>query len=141
MSDDLSYGGLRRLVSELELHDYTRLIVENPGRFGATYMIRPGSATQLIAHGVASFVPQLFPSFIWVLQRPADSATNESDAPRQIVTAQTMRKYVHQRKPPRLNMSRALVKNITSYSVLQALQYVAPLLTLPVLTRSLGTTA
>jgi len=72
----LGYAGLRRLVSALELLDYTNAIVSNPTRFGADYMIRPGSLTQRAARTTLALAPQLFPNFIWLLKRTPDrSAT------------------------------------------------------------------
>jgi phosphatidylinositol alpha-1,6-mannosyltransferase len=70
----LGYGGLRRLVSTMELHDYTCAIIEDPARFGAEYMIHPGSMTQRAARTVLKFIPQIFPNFIWLLKRPTGSA-------------------------------------------------------------------
>jgi phosphatidylinositol alpha-1,6-mannosyltransferase len=70
----LSYGGLRRLVNAMELHDYTCAIVEDPARFGAEYMIHPGSMTQRAARTVLNLLPQIFPNFIWLLKRPTGTA-------------------------------------------------------------------
>ncbi len=66
----LGYGGLRRLTATLQLHDYTHLIVNEPQRYAASYMIRPGSLLQRAAAFVLRLAPQVFPNFIWLLKKP-----------------------------------------------------------------------
>jgi 2-polyprenyl-3-methyl-5-hydroxy-6-metoxy-1,4-benzoquinol methylase len=65
----LGYGGLRRLVREFELHDYTPAIVDDPSRYGAHYMIQPGSMLQHLAKALLRLAPHIFPNFIWLLER------------------------------------------------------------------------
>jgi 2-polyprenyl-3-methyl-5-hydroxy-6-metoxy-1,4-benzoquinol methylase len=65
----LSYWGLRRLVRGFRLHDYTRLLIEQPEHFHVGYLLKPGSATQRIAQGVARFAYGFVPTYIWVLEK------------------------------------------------------------------------
>jgi ubiquinone/menaquinone biosynthesis C-methylase UbiE len=69
------YQGLRRLVSGMDLLDYTAPILEDPAKFGADYMIRPGSLTQHAACAVLNLIPHVFPNFIWLLKRPIEDET------------------------------------------------------------------
>lgn len=70
----LGYYGLRHLVAPMRLHDYTRAIVTKPEKYHASYMIRPDSLTQHAAAALLVLVPQLFPNFIWLLEKPAPSS-------------------------------------------------------------------
>ncbi|HEY7841657.1 MAG TPA: class I SAM-dependent methyltransferase [Gammaproteobacteria bacterium] len=67
----LGYWGLKRLVRRFRVHDYTRLIVAEPDRFHAEYMLTPGSVKTRIARFVARHVYWLMPTYIWLLEKPA----------------------------------------------------------------------
>jgi SAM-dependent methyltransferase len=64
----LTWWGLRRLVRDFALEDYTRRIVDDPARFEAAYMIRPGSLKQRLASLVVRAVPQLSPGYVCILR-------------------------------------------------------------------------
>lgn len=65
----LSYWKLKRLVHKFELIDYTRLIVDNPSQFSATYMLEPGATKTKIAQWVVKHAFWLCPSYIWILKK------------------------------------------------------------------------
>ena len=68
-----SYWGLRRLCRDFHIVDYSRKVIAEPERFGADYMLKPGSTRQRLANIVASTMPWLAPH-IWLLQKPATTA-------------------------------------------------------------------
>lgn len=61
---------LRRLVSRFELVDYTVRVIDEPDRFGASYMLRPGSRKQRLARLIARWAYWLVPGYLWVLRKP-----------------------------------------------------------------------
>jgi len=65
-----SYWGLRKLIKRFELVDYTAKMIEQPEKFGVTYMIPPSSRKQAIAKVVTKFAFWLVPSYIWLLRKP-----------------------------------------------------------------------
>ncbi len=65
----LSYWGLRRLVADFEVIDYTRHIVEDPERFGADYMLPPGAFKTRVARFMVGYLPWLMPGYIWLLRK------------------------------------------------------------------------
>lgn len=67
-----TYWGLRRLVRNFRLHDLTRMLTDDPERYGVDYMLPPGSGKAALARAVARYAPWLVPSYIWLLEKPAD---------------------------------------------------------------------
>lgn len=67
----LTMWGLKKIVSQFELIDYTRKVVQDPVRFEATDMIRPGGMTQKISLALLRHAYWLFPGYIWLLRKPA----------------------------------------------------------------------
>ncbi len=65
----LTYWGLRRLVQDFEVVDYTRRIVGEPARFHAEYMIRPNTLQGRAARLLLDTAYWLSPGYIWVLRR------------------------------------------------------------------------
>lgn len=63
---------LRRLVRRFELLDYTVRVIDEPARFGASYMLHQGSRKQRIAQVVARWAYWLVPGYLWVLRKPGD---------------------------------------------------------------------
>lgn len=62
----LSVWGLRRLVREFEVNDYTHKILSDPDRYSARYML--GSGIKLwIARTVARIAYGVFPGYVWIL--------------------------------------------------------------------------
>jgi len=63
--------GLRRLVADFEIIDYTARIVADPVEFCATDMITSGTLHQKLALQVLKYAFWLFPGYIWLLKKPA----------------------------------------------------------------------
>ncbi len=70
-----SYWNLRKLVRRFELVDYTVKMIEQSDKFGVAYMLPPGSCKQIIAKVVAKLAFWLVPSYIWLLKKPGEIAT------------------------------------------------------------------
>jgi ubiquinone/menaquinone biosynthesis C-methylase UbiE len=68
----LSYWGLKALIRPFTHIEYTRKIIENPEQYGAEYMLKPNTKKSLIARIVAKYAVWLLPSYIWILENPAD---------------------------------------------------------------------
>lgn len=68
----LSYRALKALFSSFQLHDYSRAIIQDPARFGADYMLSPGSSKWRAANIMARLAPWATPH-IWLLQKPRAS--------------------------------------------------------------------
>ncbi len=67
----LSYWGLKYLVRQFKVVDYTRKLIEQPSTFGVEYMLVPGSYKWRIAMWVVKNVYWVTP-YIWLLEKPAD---------------------------------------------------------------------
>lgn len=65
-----SYWGLKKLVNEFEIHDYTKSIISNPKKYAAEYMLRPGSKKHNIASLLVKYVYWAMPGYIWIIQKP-----------------------------------------------------------------------
>lgn len=65
----LSYWGLKKLVHQFEIHDYTKKIIENSHLFHVDYMLKEGSIKAKIAKLVVNNAYWLFPSYIWLLKK------------------------------------------------------------------------
>lgn len=63
--------GLKRLVSQFEVIDYTRRFIRDPRAHRTEDKIRPGSFTQKIALFAADHFYYLLPGYIWLLRKPA----------------------------------------------------------------------
>ena len=64
-----SLGGLRKLVRQFELDDYTVKVIDDPVRYHAEDMLPPGSAKQAVAKGLARYSYALVPTYLWVLRK------------------------------------------------------------------------
>jgi len=67
----LSYWGLKKLVRQFDIIDYTRHIIEQPVRFRADYMIRPNSTKAKLAKFISRRAYWLCPTYIWLLRKTA----------------------------------------------------------------------
>lgn len=65
----LSHNGLRDLVREFTIIDYTSKIIRDPSRFGADYMLLEGSFKHRFANLVVRNAFWLCPGYIWLLQK------------------------------------------------------------------------
>ena len=66
----LSLWGLRRLVRDFEVTDYSLRVVRDPERFHATEMVRPGSLKQTVSLALLETAYWLCPTYIWILRKP-----------------------------------------------------------------------
>lgn len=65
-----SYRGLKKLVSEFEITDYTLEIIRNPDKFSAHDMITKKSIKYYFVNFIARIFYFLVPTYIWVLTKP-----------------------------------------------------------------------
>lgn len=65
----LSVWTLRRLVRQFELIDYTQRVIDDPARYGADYMLVPGSMKHRIARFMVRWLYWLVPGYLWVLRK------------------------------------------------------------------------
>jgi len=65
----LTYWGLKRLVAGFELVDYTIRVVDDPERFQATDVVRPGSIQQRLSRLALSAAYWACPTYLWVLRK------------------------------------------------------------------------
>ncbi len=68
----LGLWGLRKLVGNFEVYDYTAKIVSDPVKYHATEMIRPGSLKQRLSLLLLTAAYWLCPTYVWVLRKPED---------------------------------------------------------------------
>jgi len=66
----LTLKALKKLVRDFTVYDYTKKIINNPEKFSADYMLKPGSLKQGIAKFVANYFYWFCPTYIWILQKP-----------------------------------------------------------------------
>jgi 2-polyprenyl-3-methyl-5-hydroxy-6-metoxy-1,4-benzoquinol methylase len=66
----LMLTGLKKLVSAFVVHDYTKRIIEDPEKFSAESMLKPGSLKHNMAKFIATYVYWFCPSYIWILEKP-----------------------------------------------------------------------
>ena len=66
----LSYWGLKSLVSEFAIIDYTYKTVSEPVKYHTDYMIRKSSLKARAAKIVLKYCYWASPSYIWILQKP-----------------------------------------------------------------------
>ncbi len=65
----LSYWGLKKLVHQFEIHDYTKKIIENTALFQVDYMLHDGSIKAKTAKFVVNHAYWLCPAYIWLLKK------------------------------------------------------------------------
>jgi ubiquinone/menaquinone biosynthesis C-methylase UbiE len=71
--------GLRKMARSFEITDYTRAVVREPERFGATEMIWPGSPKQRIANAILKVAYWAFPTYLWILRKPVGGTADHAD--------------------------------------------------------------
>jgi 2-polyprenyl-3-methyl-5-hydroxy-6-metoxy-1,4-benzoquinol methylase len=67
----LSYWGLKKLVNNFELIDYTKKIIQNPVQFHIDYMLKSNTSKSKIAKTIVNHAYWLCPTYIWLLEKPA----------------------------------------------------------------------
>jgi 2-polyprenyl-3-methyl-5-hydroxy-6-metoxy-1,4-benzoquinol methylase len=63
----LSYWGLKKLVSDFEICDYTFEVVKSPQDFHAADVVRPGSFKQRLSLYLLKFAYWTCPTYLWLL--------------------------------------------------------------------------
>ena len=69
----LTYWGLRKLVRQFQVTDYTPIILSDPSKYNAQYMVKPDSRKQKIASFLSRHLAWLVPGYIWLLEKPDNS--------------------------------------------------------------------
>ena len=65
----LSFWGLKKLVMDFELYDYTKNLIETPDLFNIEYMLKPNSIKNKIAKIIINYAYWLCPGYIWILKK------------------------------------------------------------------------
>jgi 2-polyprenyl-3-methyl-5-hydroxy-6-metoxy-1,4-benzoquinol methylase len=65
----LTYWGLKKLVKNFRITDYTHKIITDPSQFEVEYMIRPGSLKQKLALLILRRLHWASPGYIWILEK------------------------------------------------------------------------
>lgn len=65
----LTYWGLKKLVKEFEIIDYTRKVIKDPSTFYATDMIKNNSIMKNIYLFILKIAYWLCPTYIWILKK------------------------------------------------------------------------
>lgn len=65
----ITYWGLKKLVSDFTIVDYTKKIIENPAKFHADELVSQGSLMQKIALFVLGAAYFLCPTYVWLLKK------------------------------------------------------------------------
>ena len=73
-----SYWRLTKLVRSFEIVDYTLEVVANPGKYGVSYMLPPGSIKALVAKLVTKYMYWFVPGYVWVLRKPGKLVVQEN---------------------------------------------------------------
>lgn len=69
-----SYWGLRHLVKDFDVVDYTKRVISRPDEYETQYMIPQGSIKQKVATFISKYLYFLIPTYIWVLKRSCREA-------------------------------------------------------------------
>jgi 2-polyprenyl-3-methyl-5-hydroxy-6-metoxy-1,4-benzoquinol methylase len=72
-----TYWGLKRLVSKFRVADYTPVILSNPEKYNAKYMVSPGTCQHRIASFIAKHMIWLVPGYIWLLEKPSNCGNQD----------------------------------------------------------------
>lgn len=64
-----TYWRLKSMTSAFERIDYTRRVVQDPGRFGAADIVADGSFKQKVALSLLDHAYWLFPNYLWLLRK------------------------------------------------------------------------
>lgn len=64
-----SRAGIRALLADFAITDYTEKIIRDPRRYAADDMLPPRSIKRLMALAVLKLIPGLFPGFVFLLRK------------------------------------------------------------------------
>jgi len=65
----LTYWGLKKLVNQFEINDYTIQIIKNPIKFYASEMVTENSLSHFIYLNILKIAYWICPTYIWVLKK------------------------------------------------------------------------
>lgn len=65
----LTYWGLKKLIREFDVIDYTLDVVKNPEKYHADDMLAPGSLKQRLALALLRLAYWVCPTYLWVLHK------------------------------------------------------------------------
>ena len=65
----LTYWGLKKIVSDFDVKDYTVRLIEEPTKFHTEYMISPHSLKGKLARLIAKAAFWALPGYIWMLRK------------------------------------------------------------------------
>ena len=65
----LTYWGLKKLVSNFKIYDYTDKIIKNPQKFAAEDMFKDKTLKQRLSISIYKYFRFLFPTYIWILKK------------------------------------------------------------------------
>ena len=71
-----TYWGLKHLVRSFSVTDYTPLIIRDPDKYQARYMMKTGTLKHTLARFLARYAIWLVPGYIWVLEKPMRTMQN-----------------------------------------------------------------
>jgi len=66
----LSYWGLKALVRDFNISDYTLKTISEAEKYGTEYMVRRGSLKALLATALLKYCYWASPGYIWLLEKP-----------------------------------------------------------------------
>ena len=69
----LTLWQLRRLVAAFRVIDYTGRVIDDPARFAAAELVRPGSLTQRLARLLVQRAYWACPTYLWLLVKEPSS--------------------------------------------------------------------
>ena len=75
-----SYWGLKQLVKDFDVVDYTLEMVSHPEKYGVAYMLQPGSLKVRLAQLISKYANWLTPGYIWLLRKPGVFVAQQSVA-------------------------------------------------------------
>ncbi|MBX2868319.1 MAG: methyltransferase domain-containing protein [Acidiferrobacterales bacterium] len=61
--------GLRSLVHQFQIIDFTRPIIHSPEKYAAQYMMQPGTTKARVAKLMARYIYWLVPCYVWLLKK------------------------------------------------------------------------
>ena len=77
----LSYWGLRKLVSQFSIFDYTAKVIADPVKYHATEIVRTDSLKQMVALAILKVAYWLCPTYIWILRKPVPRGDGRNPTP------------------------------------------------------------
>lgn len=64
-----TYWGLKQLVNKFKIHDYTKIIINNPEKYKVNYILPDNSLKLKTARFISEYIYWLVPGYIWLLEK------------------------------------------------------------------------